>query len=157
MKKMSDKQSTESKSSDDFFIKINVDQKITKKELFSLISKSVASQKKLSQKELFKSLQAREQVKNTSFGNGIAFPHIILEENVIPNLIICKLAQKIDEWKCPDSTAVDTCFILLISRKSQKNSPRIKRLIKIFRKFADKNVITKISQCQTAEEIEKYL
>jgi len=30
-------------------------------------------------------------------------------------------------------------------------------MTKIFRKFADKKFVIRISQCQTAQEIEKYL
>lgn len=60
---MSDKQSIESKSSDDFFIKINVDQKINKKELFSLISKSVASQKNYHKKNFLKACRPGNRLK----------------------------------------------------------------------------------------------
>ena len=157
MKKMSDKQFSEYKSNNDFFIKMNIHQKIGKKDLFSLISQTVAFQKGTSQVGILESMQTRENLKNTAFGYGIAFPHIILEQEVIPTLIICKLTRKIDEWKCPDNTAVNICLVLVISRKSKSNDQRIKRMTKIFRKFADKKFVIRISQCQTAQEIEKYL
>lgn len=154
---MSDKQFSEFKNNNDFFVKMNIHQKIGKKDLFSLISQIVAFKKGMSQVEILKSMQTREKLKNTAFGHGIAFPHIILEQEVIPTLIICKLTPKIDEWKCPDNTSVNTCLVLVISRKSKSNDQRIKRMTKIFRKFADKKFVIRISQCQTAQEIEKYL
>ena len=154
---MSDKQFSEFKNNNDFFVKMNIHQKIGKKDLFSLISQIVAFKKGMSQVEILKSMQTREKLKNTAFGHGIAFPHIILEQEVIPSLIICKLTPKIDEWKCPDNTAVNTCLVLVISLKSKSNDQRIKRLTKIFRKFANKKFVIRISQCQTAQEIEKYL
>lgn len=154
---MSDKQFSEFKNNNDFLVKMNIHQKIGKKDLFSLISQIVAFKKGMSQVEILKSMQTREKLKNTAFGHGIAFPHIILEQEVIPSLIICKLTPKIDEWKCPDNTAVNTCLVLVISRKSKSNDQRIKKMTKIFRKFADKKFVIRISQCQTAQEIEKYL
>ena len=42
---MSDKQFSEYKSNNDFFIKMNIHQKIGKKDFFSLISQTVAFQK----------------------------------------------------------------------------------------------------------------
>lgn len=157
MKKMSDKQFDKFKITNDFFITMDFKERYDKSSFFDSVAQLTVERIGVSKQSILKSILEREKLKNTAFAYGLAFPHIILKEQVKPRIIICKLANGITDWRCFDNTTVNTCLFLVISKSATKKAAPIQRMEHIFRKFADDDFVQKISKCKNATEIEKML
>lgn len=154
---MSNKQSKLFRTKDSLFLTIDIQDAVDKGTFFKKIAQKISKMTGTDKKDILQSIKGREELKNTAFYCGLAFPHIILDYPIEPKLIVCKLKNSIKDWQCIDKTMVNTCLILLISKNMTKDNASIKRMTTIFKKFADDKFVSEISKCNSAKEVKEKL
>ena len=127
------------------------------KAAFQIIADIVASKMEVSKVTVLKSLLTREKIANTALVKGIAIPHIILELDFTPWLLIIKSQTLVTDWNCLDDSKVNTLICLIVPRIIKKSNKSFKKIIQIIDKLADDNVIAEINKAESATEIVQIL
>ena len=127
------------------------------KAAFQIIAGIVASKMDVSKVTVLKSLSTREKIANTALVKGIAIPHIILESDFTPWLLILKSKTLIVDWDCLDESKVNTLICLIVPRIIKKSNKNFKKIIQIIDKLANDNVIAEINKAESATEIVQIL
>ena len=127
------------------------------KAAFQIIADIVAPKMEVSKVTVLKSLSTREKIANTALVKGIAIPHIILESDFTPWLLILKSKTLIVDWDCLDDSKVNTLICLVVPRIIKKSNKSFKKIIQIIDKLADDNVIAEINKAESAAEIVQIL
>ncbi|MBC6342920.1 hypothetical protein ERK18_07905 [Lactobacillus kimbladii] len=127
------------------------------KAAFQIIAGIVASKMDVSKVTVLKSLSTREKIANTALVKGIAIPHIILESDFTPWLLILKSKTLIVDWDCLDESKVNTLICLVVPKIIKKSNKSFKKIIQIIDKLANDNVIAEINKAESATEIVQIL
>ena len=127
------------------------------KAAFQIIADIVASKMEVSKVTVLKSLLTREKIANTALVKGIAIPHIILELDCTPWLLIIRSQTLVIDWDCLDDSKVNTLICLIVPRIIKKSNKSFKKIIQIIDKLADDNVIAEINKAESATEIVQIL
>lgn len=127
------------------------------KAAFQIIAGIVASKMDVSKVSVLKSLSTREKIANTALVKGIAIPHVILESDFTPWLLILKSKTLIADWDCLDDSKVNTLICLIVPRIIKKSNKSFKKIIQIIDKLANDNVIAEINKAENATEIVQIL
>ena len=127
------------------------------KTAFQIIADIVASKMDVSKITVLKSLSTREKIANTALVKGIAIPHIILESDFTPWLLILKSKTLIADWDCLDDSKVNTLICLVVPKIIKKSNKSFKKIIQIIDKLANDTVIAKINKAESATEIVQIL
>lgn len=127
------------------------------KAAFQIIAGIVASKMDVSKVTVLKSLSTREKIANTALVKGIAIPHIILEFDFTPWLLILKSKTLIVDWDCLDESKVNTLICLVVPKIIKKSNKSFKKIIQIIDKLANDNVIAEINKAESATEIVQIL
>ena len=127
------------------------------KAAFQIIAGIVASKMDVSKITVLKSLSTREKIANTALVKGIAIPHIILESDFTPWLLILKSKTLIVDWDCLDESKVNTLICLVVPKIIKKSNKSFKKIIQIIEKLANDNVIAEINKAESATEIVQIL
>jgi len=127
------------------------------KAAFQIIAGIVASKMDVSKVTVLKSLSTREKIANTALVKGIAIPHIILESDFTPWLLILKSKTLIADWDCLDDSKVNTLICLVVPKIIKKSNKSFKKIIQIIDKLANDSVIAKINKAERATEIVQIL
>lgn len=127
------------------------------KAAFQIIADIVAPKMEVSKVTVLKSLLMREKAANTALVKGLAIPHIILESDFTPWLLILKSKTLIVDWDCLDDSKVNTLICLVVPKIIKKSNKSFKKIIQIIDKLADDNVIAEINKAESAAEIVQIL
>ena len=127
------------------------------KAAFQIIADIVASKIDVSKVTVLRSLSTREKTANTALIKGIAIPHVILESDFTPWLLILKSKTLIADWDCLDDSKVNTLICLVVPRIIKKSNKSFKKIIQIIDKLANDNVIAEINKAENATEIVQIL
>ncbi len=127
------------------------------KAAFQIIAGIVTSKMDVSKVTVLKSLSTREKIANTALVKGIAIPHIILESDFTPWLLILKSKTLIADWDCLDDSKVNTLICLVVPKIIKKSNKSFKKIIQIIDKLANDSVIAKINKAESATEIVQIL
>lgn len=126
-------------------------------EAFQIIATMVGRKMNVSKVAVFKSLLTREKAANTALVKGVAIPHIILNYNFSPWLLISKSNTLISDWDCLDNSKVNKLICLVVPQVVKKSSISFKGVIDIMTKLADDAVIKEINKAKNAAEIVQIL
>ena len=124
---------------------------------FQVIAGIVARKMNVRKETVLQSLSTREKIANTALVKGVAIPHIILDRNFSPWLLIFKSNTLISDWNCLDNSKVNKLICLIVPRVVKKSSSGFREIIDIMNKLADDTVITKINEAENAAEIAQIL
>ena len=127
------------------------------KAAFQIIADIVASKMDVSKVTVLRSLSTREKTANTALVKGIAIPHVILESDFTPWLLILKSKTLIADWNCLDDSKVNTLICLVVPNIIKKSNKSFKKIIQIIDKLANDNVIAEINKAESATEIVQIL
>ncbi len=127
------------------------------KAAFQIVADIVASKMDVSKVTVLKSLSTREKIANTALVKGIAIPHVILESDFTPWLLILKSKTLIADWDCLDDSKVNTLICLVVPKIIKKSNKSFKKIIQIIDKLANDTVIAKINKAESATEIVQIL
>ena len=127
------------------------------KAAFQIIADIVASKMEVSKVTVLKSLLTREKIANTALVKGIAIPHVILELDFTPWLLIIRSQTLVIDWDCLDDSKVNTLICLIVPRIIKKSNKSFKKIIQIIDKLANDNVIAEINKAESATEIVQIL
>ncbi|AWM75613.1 PTS sugar transporter subunit IIA [Lactobacillus kullabergensis] len=127
------------------------------KAAFQIIVDIVASKMDVSKVTVLRSLSTREKTANTALVKGIAIPHVILESDFTPWLLILKSKTLIADWDCLDDSKVNTLICLVVPKIIKKSNKSFKKIIQIIDKLANDNVIAEINKAESATEIVQIL
>ena len=123
----------------------------SQKRLLELISKTLAKKnKKLSSREIFESLCAREQLGSTALGNGVAIPHGRITRTNDAEALFLRL-QKPLPFDADDGKPVDLIFALMVPKKCTEDHSKL--LSNIVERFSDRDLLKKIRNAADANEI----
>ncbi len=93
----------------------------------------------------------REKQFSTNLGQGIAIPHCRSESVLCPSIIVLKMKQPI-VWDGDDGEPVRLVINFAVPDKSEP-SVHLKLLSQIARKLSCDDFITRLMQCETADQI----
>ena len=127
------------------------------KAAFQIIADIVASKIDVSKVTVLRSLSTREKTANTALIKGIAIPHVILESDFTPWLLILKSKTLIADWDCLDDSKVNTLICLVVPKIIKKSNKSFKKIIQIIDKLANDSIIAKINKAESATEIVQIL
>ena len=127
------------------------------KAAFQIIADIVASKMEVSKVTVLKSLLTREKIANTALVKGIAIPHVILELDFTPWLLIIRSQTLVIDWDCLDDSKVNTLICLIVPKIIKKSNKSFKKIIQIIDKLANDNVIAEINKAESATEIVQIL
>ena len=127
------------------------------KAAFQIIADIVAPKMEVSKITVLRSLSTREKTANTALIKGIAIPHVILESDFTPWLLILKSKTLIADWDCLDDSKVNTLICLVVPKIIKKSNKSFKKIIQIIDKLANDNVIAEINKAESATEIVQIL
>ena len=122
----------------------------SKRQLLQDISEFAAKTTKVDDRIIFDALLERENLGSTGFGSGVALPHCRLAELDRVYGFFVKLATPID-FEAIDNKPVDIIFLLLSPESS--GADHLTALAQISRLLKDKNLITKLRDAGSHEEI----
>lgn len=138
-------------SKNNIFLNIDV---TSKKLLFKEISQQISKKAKVGQNEILEKLNEREKLGTTAIGNGVAIPHMKIENLKQIFSLFFKLVKPID-FSSNDNKGVDLVFVLVAPEKSQtEHLLALSTIAKFMRN--DKNKI-QIRQLKNIERIYTYL
>jgi len=122
----------------------------SKKHALQEISKRMAENYDLTEREIFEILLEREKLGSTGVGNGIAIPHGKME-----NLeCLCGYFARLDrpvEFDAVDERPVDLIFLLLAPEEA--GADHLKALARVSRLMRDKTVCEKLRGSDTSEAL----
>ncbi|MBR1605031.1 MAG: PTS IIA-like nitrogen regulatory protein PtsN [Alphaproteobacteria bacterium] len=122
----------------------------SKRQLLQDISEFAAQKAHIDSRTVFDTLLERENLGSTGFGNGVALPHGRLTELDKAYAFFVKLATPID-YDAIDNKPVDILFLLLSPESS--GADHLTALAQISRLLKDKNLVTKLREAESQEEI----
>lgn len=122
----------------------------SKRQLLQDISEFAAQTTQIDDKVIFETLLERENLGSTGFGGGVALPHGRLAELSKVYGFFIKLANPID-FDAIDNKPVDIVFLLLSPESS--GADHLTALAQISRLLKDKNLVTKLRDAGSCEEI----
>ncbi|PXY84825.1 PTS sugar transporter subunit IIA [Lactobacillus melliventris] len=124
---------------------------------FLIIADIVARKMNVRNETVLQSLSTREKIANTALVKGVAIPHIILDRNFSPWLLICKSNTLISDWNCLDNSKVNKLICLIVPQVVKKSNSGFREIIAIMNKLADDTVIAEINAAENAAEIAQIL
>ena len=123
----------------------------SQKRLLELISNTLAKKNnKLSAREIFESLCAREHLGSTALGNGIAIPHGRISGTKDVEALFLRL-QKPLPFDADDGKPVDLIFALTVPKKCTEDHSKL--LSSIAERFGDPELLEQIRTAADANEI----
>ena len=127
----------------------------SKKRLLELISVTLAKKnKRLSSREIFESLCAREHLGSTGLGNGIAIPHGRISGTDGVEALFLRLAKPLP-FDAEDGKPVDLLFALTIPENCTNDHKKL--LSSIAERFSDQELLAQIRIAADANEIWQLL
>lgn len=123
----------------------------SRKRVLELLSNLLAhGQPRLSQKEIFESLIAREKLGGTGLGRGVALPHGRLKNNDRALGAFVQLQAGID-YDANDKQPVDLLFALIVPEQSTDEHLQI--LASLAHMFSDKQFREKLRMAESGAEL----
>ena len=123
----------------------------SQKRLLELISNTLAKKNnKLSAREIFESLCAREHLGSTALGNGIAIPHGRINGTKDVEALFLRL-QKPLPFDADDGEPVDLIFALTVPKKCTEDHSKL--LTSIAERFSDPALLDQIRTAADTNEI----
>ncbi len=132
--------------SDDTFL-VNFDG-TSKKQVLKELSKLAEIKLGINSRTLLENLTKREKLGSTAVGNGIAIPHANVTNIDKPYVFVSTLVNGLD-FNSTDDMPVDIIFLLIAP--DNKGSEHLQALALISRLLRNKNLITKLRGCKSAE------
>jgi len=131
-----------------FDLDIYLDQNITSQtEVFMFICSLFEKQY-----DIFNELKKREQEITTGIGNGIAIPHVKLN-NVIPKLVFIRLQHKI-YWNALDKMPIDLVFFLLTNKQEPiTHLQLLKNLVGLFNSQTTMDILSKSNDTEKIKQL----
>lgn len=127
----------------------------SKKRLLELISMTlVKKNKELNSREIFQSLCVREQLGNTTLGNGVAMPHGRISGTEGVEAIFLRLVKPIP-LEAEDGQPVDLVFALVVP--SQCTEDHSKLLAGIAERFSDGELLKQLREAADSNELWQLL
>lgn len=84
----------------------------TKREAIKSISNMLAEQYRIDSQQIFTAFIARENEISTGMVNGVAIPHVLMNDITESSINVVRLEKKLSDWSTLDNTEVD-CLIVL--------------------------------------------
>lgn len=122
----------------------------SKKQTLQELSKRVAENYKLAERDVFEILLEREKLGSTGVGNGIAIPHGKLENLECLRGYFARLERPVD-FEAIDERPVDLIFVLLAPETAGAN--HLKALARVSRLMRDKSVCQKLRGSDNADAL----
>jgi len=127
----------------------------SKKRLLELISLTLAKKnKELNSREIFQSLCAREQLGNTTLGNGVAMPHGRITGTDDVEAIFLRLVKPMP-LEAEDDQPVDLVFALVVP--SECTEGHVKLLASIAERFSDTGLLGQLREATDSNELWQLL
>ncbi|MGF3115022.1 PTS fructose transporter subunit IIABC [Facklamia sp. P12945] len=101
-------------------------------------------------KELFQSLQAREQLSTTGVGNGVAMPHAQSSTVKTPIIIFARSQAGIN-WQALDEKDVHLIFMILMPKNS--SNEHLKAIASLSKKLMEEGMIDQLMSVKNAHEV----
>jgi PTS system nitrogen regulatory IIA component len=124
----------------------------SKKRALEIISEIAASHGGQDSKELFQCMLSRKKMGSTGIGNGIAIPHARMSNSSEAVAVMVQCDSPI-EFDAIDNRPVDILFALLVPDTDSQCKEHLKTLSCIAKKLSDKQVIKKLRQAQSDQEL----
>ncbi|TGG90755.1 PTS IIA-like nitrogen regulatory protein PtsN [Natronospirillum operosum] len=123
----------------------------SKKKALELISEHLQqAEPGLQADQIFTSLNERERLGSTGFGNGVAIPHCRLEGCRQPVGMLVRLAEAID-FDAMDQKKVDLLFALVVPQEA--SNEHLQLLSRIAERFSDDDRLTRLRAADTPEAL----
>ena len=122
----------------------------SKKQTLQELSKRVAENYNLAERDVFEILLEREKLGSTGVGNGIAIPHGKLENLECLSGYFARLERPVD-FEAIDERPVDLIFVLLAPETAGAN--HLKALARVSRLMRDKSVCQKLRGSDNADAL----
>jgi PTS system nitrogen regulatory IIA component len=123
----------------------------SQKRLLELISNTLAKKNnKLSAREIFESLCAREHLGSTALGHGVAIPHGRISGTKDVEALFLRL-QKPLPFDADDGEPVDLIFALTVPKKCTEDHSKL--LSSIAERFSDPELLDQIRRAADTNEI----
>ncbi|WP_371188036.1 PTS IIA-like nitrogen regulatory protein PtsN [Thalassotalea maritima] len=123
----------------------------SKKNILEQISLIAANKiSSASAKDLLNGLINREKLSSTGIGNGIAIPHVKIDNSEKPIAVLMTCDKPID-FDAIDNRPVDIFFALFVPEDSCQQ--HLQTLANVARFFADKDTSKKVRRCLSAEQL----
>ncbi len=123
----------------------------SKKKTLEYISETLqAADPALQADEVFASLNERERLGSTGFGNGVAIPHCRLQSCTQPLGLLIRLADAID-FDAMDQKRVDLVFALVVPQEA--NNDHLQLLSHIAERFSDDLRLTSMRAADSPEAL----
>ena len=126
----------------------------SKKQALQELSKRVAKNYDLAEREVFEVLLEREKLGSTGVGNGIAIPHGKMEDLDRPSGYFARLERPVD-FEAIDERPVDLIFLLLAPEAS--GAEHLKALARVSRLMRNKSICKKLRGSNSAEALYSLL
>lgn len=127
----------------------------SKKRLLELISETLAKKnKKLSAREIFESLCAREHLGSTGLGGGVAIPHGRISGSEGVEALFLRLPKALP-FDTEDGKPVDLLFALTVPENCTADHTKL--LADIAKRFRDQELLERIRNAADANEIWQLL
>ena len=127
----------------------------SKKRLLELISVTLAKKnKKLSSREIFESLCAREHLGCTALGNGVAIPHGRINGTQDVEALFLQLLKPLP-FDADDGKPIDLIFALAVPKHCTEDHSKL--LSSIAGRFSDPKLLEQLRNAADANEIWQLL
>ena len=126
----------------------------SKKQALQELSKRVAKNYNLAEREVFEVLLEREKLGSTGVGNGIAIPHGKMEDLGRLSGYFARLERPVD-FEAIDDRPVDLIFLLLAPEAS--GAEHLKALARVSRLMRNKSICKKLRGSNSAEALYSLL
>ena len=127
----------------------------SKKRLLELISKTLAKKnEKLSSREIFESLCAREHLGSTGLGDGVAIPHGRVSGTNGVEALFLRLPKPLP-FDAEDGKPVDLLFALAVPKNCTADHSKL--LASIAERFSDQTLLEQIRKADSANDIWQLL
>lgn len=127
----------------------------SKKRLLELVSLTLAKKNEdLNSREIFQSLCIREQLGDTTLGNGVAMPHGRIRGTDDVEAIFLRLVNPLP-LAAEDNEPVDLVFALVIPEKCTEDHTKL--LASIAERFSDTELLGQLRKAADSNEIWQLL
>jgi len=126
----------------------------SKKQALQELSKRVAKNYNLAEREVFEVLLEREKLGSTGVGNGIAIPHGKMEDLSRLSGYFARLERPVD-FEAIDERPVDLIFLLLAPESS--GAEHLKALAQVSRLMRNKTICKKLRGSNSVEALYSLL
>lgn len=125
----------------------------SKKKSLEFISEQLqAADPALSADKVFTSLNERERLGSTGFGNGVAIPHCRMPDCTRPMGLLVRLAEPVD-FDAMDQKKVDILFALVVPQEA--NNDHLQLLSQIAERFSDDHRLSNMRAAESPEALYK--